>query len=269
MKRKTKNFANYILRVPQVLGNNLDCVGDCAGEATDAGRVADEGDASVGKTIFPSPLAKRAEVPWTLAPLASRARPHARPSMYTRKFIRRRTSFPRVHILSRSLAPPLARFRTLVGEGHRMALGVSRLTSATVPVSANDGTDTTSVFPRHPPLHHPRPERGLAPAKYTCGERSRWNGRDPCRDSTRACPGLTAPSVAIEASPPSDPTSPPPPRSRPTRPRASSSWCTRGGYRCSVRSCRGTPPLRRESCGFVAAENVAGAYRAASGKRHG
>ena len=32
MKRKTKNFANYILRVPQVLGNNLDCVGDCAGE---------------------------------------------------------------------------------------------------------------------------------------------------------------------------------------------------------------------------------------------
>jgi hypothetical protein len=32
MKRGTKNFANYILRVPQVLGNNLDCVGDCAGE---------------------------------------------------------------------------------------------------------------------------------------------------------------------------------------------------------------------------------------------
>jgi hypothetical protein len=32
MKRGTRNFANYILRVPQVLGNNLDCVGDCAGE---------------------------------------------------------------------------------------------------------------------------------------------------------------------------------------------------------------------------------------------
>ena len=32
MKRSTKNFRNYVLRVPQVLGNNLDCVGDCAGE---------------------------------------------------------------------------------------------------------------------------------------------------------------------------------------------------------------------------------------------
>ena len=32
MKRNSRNFANYILRVPQVLGNNLDCVGDCAGE---------------------------------------------------------------------------------------------------------------------------------------------------------------------------------------------------------------------------------------------
>lgn len=32
MKRNTKNFANYVMRVPQVLGNNLDCVGDCAGE---------------------------------------------------------------------------------------------------------------------------------------------------------------------------------------------------------------------------------------------
>lgn len=35
MKRKTKNFANYIMRVPQALGNNVDCVsdgGNCAGE---------------------------------------------------------------------------------------------------------------------------------------------------------------------------------------------------------------------------------------------
>mmetsp|Transcript_23836 Transcript_23836/g.58459 ORF Transcript_23836/g.58459 Transcript_23836/m.58459 type:complete len:219 (+) Transcript_23836:228-884(+) len=32
MTRNTTGFVNYVLRVPQVLGNNLDCVGDCAGE---------------------------------------------------------------------------------------------------------------------------------------------------------------------------------------------------------------------------------------------
>ena len=32
MKANTKNFVNYIIRVPQVLGNNVDCYGDCVGE---------------------------------------------------------------------------------------------------------------------------------------------------------------------------------------------------------------------------------------------
>ena len=35
MKPNTKNFRNYINRVPQVLGNNLDCAAqglNCAGE---------------------------------------------------------------------------------------------------------------------------------------------------------------------------------------------------------------------------------------------
>jgi hypothetical protein len=32
MKRATKNFANYVLRTPQALGNNVDCAGTCVGE---------------------------------------------------------------------------------------------------------------------------------------------------------------------------------------------------------------------------------------------
>ena len=32
MKRKTRNFANYLLRTPQALGNNVDCAGTCVGE---------------------------------------------------------------------------------------------------------------------------------------------------------------------------------------------------------------------------------------------
>jgi hypothetical protein len=32
MKRSTRNFANYLLRTPQALGNNVDCAGTCVGE---------------------------------------------------------------------------------------------------------------------------------------------------------------------------------------------------------------------------------------------